>query len=165
MNSRIRRLWALLAAVALSAMLVAPAMAAKPDADTIDLDDPFLEAGLAADISDACGTEMAVDAEGQLRIKVFSDRQGDFKREIDKWFIRIQVWNVATDESVLIRDVGPDIIWINKDGDLLVAITGRSLTGSGVIGRTVINISTGELVSQSGMEVGDFIDNVCAAIG
>lgn len=164
MRSLLRLLPAVLTSLLLGAVFVAPALAAKPFMETTDLDDPALEAGLSAMLSDACGTDMSVDASGSVRVKVFADRNGDFRREIDKWFIRMAITNVETAESVLIRDVGPDIVWINRDGDVMAAIVGRSLTGSGVIGRVLINLTTGEVERESGRNVGDWVANTCEAL-
>ena len=45
-----------------------------------------------------------------------------------------------------------------------MAITGRSLTGSGVIGRTLVNLDTGEVVQESGRVVGSIVEQVCPII-
>jgi hypothetical protein len=58
-------------------------------------------------------------------------------------------------------DSGPDVIWVGQDGHLYIALVGRSVTGSGVIGRTVFDISAMELVSTNGHDLGDFIAWVC----
>ena len=164
MRSKLRWLSSVWLALLLSALLAGPSLAAKPHMETINLDDPADEAFWSELLSDACGAPISADFWGSVRIKVFSDRQGNFKRQINKWFIRIRLTNTDTDASILIKDVGPDILWMNKQGELMLAITGRSVTGSGVIGRVVFNLSTGELVRSSGMELGDWIENACAAL-
>jgi hypothetical protein len=47
---------------------------------------------------------------------------------------------------------------------LVVAVTGRSITGTGVIGRTVINFDTGEIEFQAGNSQGDFFEILCTAL-
>ena len=44
------------------------------------------------------------------------------------------------------------------------AITGPSLTGSGVIGGVVIDLDTGETLHISRESVGSIVDQVCDAI-
>jgi hypothetical protein len=151
-------------ALVLVLTLAAPVSAGKPTRETFDLDDPAEEAFWAEVMTEACGVPVAVDFEGSVRVKVWTDKAGGFKREIDKWFIRDTFTNLATGASILLKDVGPDHYWISKDGHLMLAITGRSLTGSGVIGRVVIDLDTGETVHSSGKEVGSMTDQVCGAI-
>lgn len=156
-----RRTLRLAAAALISLALATPAMAAKPHREVISLDDPEAEAFYGALLSDACGVPVEADFEGTVTVHVFSDRHGNFKREIDKYWIRDRFTNTDTGATVLLRDVGPDIYWIGRDGATYIALTGRSLTGSGVIGRTVFNVDTGELISESGKVVGSIVDQVC----
>jgi ABC-type glycerol-3-phosphate transport system substrate-binding protein len=156
-----RRPLLVLIASLLSLALATPALAAKPSKEVRSLDDPGLEAIYSAALTVACGVPVQADFEGTVTVHVFTDRHGDFKREIDKYWIRDTFTNTETGATVLLRDVGPDIYWVGRDGHTYIALTGRSLTGSGVIGRTVFNLDTGELVSQSGNVVGSIVDQVC----
>ena len=47
---------------------------------------------------------------------------------------------------------------------MTIAITGHSTTGSGVIGRTVVDLDTGEIISSNGKVLGDFFTKLCAAL-
>lgn len=161
-GKRVLAAWAI--AILLVASSISPLLAAKPDRFTIDLDDPDAEAFYAELLSEACGAEIAVDFEGSVRVLVFTDRHGNWKREINKYWIRDTFTNVETGASVLLKDVGPDLFWLSRDGHLTLAITGRSLTGSGVIGRVVIDLDTGEVVHSAGKDVGSIADQVCPAI-
>lgn len=154
----------LVAAALLSVVLAAPTLGAKPTREVISLDDPDAEAEFSTFISEACGIPIAVDFEGTVTVHVFTNRHGEFTREIDKYWIRDTFTNTATGATILLRDVGPDIIGFNRDGELILAIVGRSITGSGVIGRTVISLDTGEVLHQSGRDVGSFVDQVCDAL-
>ena len=145
----------------LSLALASPALAAKPSKEVISLDDPEAEAFYSALLTEACGVPVEADFEGTVTVHVFTDRHGEIKREIHKYWIRDTFTNTETGATVLLRDVGPDIIWVGRDGDTYIALTGRSLTGSGVIGRTVYNLDTGELISESGKVVGSIADQVC----
>jgi hypothetical protein len=76
---------------------------------------------------------------------------------------RSRTWRPERRTSIV--DVGPDIYSFDRTtGNLIVAITGRSLTGSGVIGRVVIDTVTGEVISSAGNPQGDWVENACAAL-
>ena len=141
--------------------VASPVAAAKPSKEVISLDNPEDEAFFSALLTEECGVPVEADFEGTVTVHTFTDRDGDFKREIAKFWIRDTFTNTETGASVLLRDVGPDILFFGKDGALYVAITGRSLTGSGVIGRTLINLDTGEVIRESGKFVGSIADQVC----
>jgi hypothetical protein len=145
----------------LAGLAAAPALAGKPDRFVIDIGDPDFIAGGEAQVSADCGFAIDLEASGHIIVHVF----GEHRRllEIDNYRM-FQTYS-ANGKSVVVRpDAGPDIVWIGRDGAVYLAITGRPITGSGVIGRTVINLDTGELVSSTGKDVGDFIENLCAAL-
>jgi hypothetical protein len=49
-------------------------------------------------------------------------------------------------------DTGPDLLKSDpKTGHVVTAITGRSIAGSGAIGRVVVDPDTGEVLSVSGL--------------
>ena len=152
------------AVAALMALAATPSLAGKPSREVISLDDPQAEAFWSAELTAACGAPIVADFEGTVTSHGFTDRNGDFKRQIDKYWIRDTFTNTETGASVLLRDVGPDIVFFGNDGALYVAITGRSLTGSGVIGRTLLNLDTGEVIRESGRVVGSIADQVCPII-
>jgi hypothetical protein len=152
------------AVMAVSLLVAAAAFAAQPTREVVSLDDPATEADLSAFLTAQCGTEIAVDLSGHVIILVFTDKNGDFVRELDVFEIQGTFTNPETGETTTIVDAGPDIVTL-KDDSLFVAITGRSLTGSGVIGRVVVNLETGEMVFVAGKRVGDFVANLCAELG
>jgi hypothetical protein len=149
---------------ALVALSATPALGGTPSREVISLDDPAAEAFWSAELTAACDAPIVADFEGTVTVHVFTDRNGDFKREIDKYWIRDTFTNTDTGASILLKDVGPDIIFFGKDGALYVAVTGRSLTGSGVIGRTLVNLDTGEVVRESGRVVGSIFDQICPIV-
>jgi hypothetical protein len=156
-----RRLFLLVIACLVLLAFAAPVAAARPTREVISIDDPLAEAFWSERLSAECGAPIAADFEGTVTVHVFTDRHGNFKREIDKYWIRDTFTNTATGASVLLRDVGPDIFWFGRDGSLYMALIGRSLTGSGVIGRTVINLDADLTVSMKGKVVGSVADQVC----
>lgn len=157
-----RGMWlALLLAVAGVLVSVAPVLGAKPTRDVIDIGTPDDEAGVAAFLSGLCGFPISASIDAQVTVLQFESGDGEFAREIDVYQIKQTFTNVETGESVFLHDVGPDIFWLNRDGELMQAFVGRSLTGSGVIGRVVVNLDTGEELLRAGRDVGLFEVQVC----
>jgi hypothetical protein len=116
-------------------------------------------------LTDACGTPITVDSDGKVIVIILDKPGSRGVLEIDAYSFRASVTNNATGAIVEIVDAGPDLFKIDpKTGHLLLAITGRSTTGSGVIGRFVIDLDTGEVIAVSGLDTGDWIENLCAAL-
>jgi hypothetical protein len=151
-------------AILLSILVAAPTLGAKPSREVIDIGTPADEAADAAFISELCGFPITVDTEATVTVHIFTSGQGEFTREIDKYIIRETFTNPATGESVTLHDVGPDIVWINRDGEVMLAQIGRSLTGSGYIGRVVTNLDTGETVLVAGKNAGTLEEQICVPL-
>jgi hypothetical protein len=127
----------------------------------IDLNDPQIDIDESAWASDECGFPIRAEVSGHIIALAFPD--GRRRVETSVYNTRATYTNVATGASTRLRDIGPDrIYWL--DGRLVAAITGRSLTGSGVIGLVIIDLKTEEVLFQAGNEVGFFYDWFCAAI-
>lgn len=154
---------ALLAAVAAAAVGAAAASAAPPTVFHVAFDDPVIEADFAAFLSATCGAPVDVALDGKVVVHEFAGPSRLV--EIDSYSLRLTATNTATGASIVIRDAGPDVVAFDRTtGHLTIAITGRSTTGSGVIGRVVVDLDTGEVLSQAGNERGFFGEIVCAAI-
>lgn len=153
------------AGVALAALLLfaAPATAGKPSREVIDLDDPVLEAEEAASLTEACGTEIDADFSGRIIVLVFDKPVSEGVVELNVFHIDVTFTNPETGAALSIHDVGPDVSFV-RDDQVFVAITGRSITGSGVIDRVVIDLETGEAVFEAGRPVGDYVETVCEAL-
>src|SRR5687767_8702185 len=120
----------LLLAVSVAALvLTGAAAAATPTQFRVSLDDPALEAELAASLTAACGTAVAADTDGFILVKLF-----DRTVEMSVFHLTATFRNVATGATTSLLDVGPDRITFDRNGNPIVTIIGRSLTGSGVIG-------------------------------
>lgn len=125
----------------------------------IQLDDPEEWAALSQEVSDACGFDVVVDGSGWVQIRTFRDQQGRVQNaELNIYHSRIVA--SANGRSIQILDVGPDRFF-TRDGVPYLALTGRSITGSGVIGHVVVNLDTGEIKLEAGNVQGDWIENVC----
>jgi hypothetical protein len=152
---------AALCAVLLGTLAAGSVAAAKPDMFIVDNSDPAVEAEDEAFLLAACGYAIDVEGSGHVVVHVFSDHPRLL--EIDNY----RLFNTfsANGKTIVVRpDAGPDRFWVGKDGAVYLALVGRSVTGTGVIGRTVVNLDTGELVSSHGRELGDFLTAVCEGL-
>ena len=159
-----RRFWlAGLVACLLMAISV-PAVAAPRSNENKDVyvfteEDALAEAAAA---TAGCGFAIDVTLTGWVQTKTLKAGGGDRQQDSINVF-HSDIIYTAGDMSFRIHDVGPDhYYWL--DGVLYVAVTGRSLTGSGVIGHVIINAETGEVVFQAGNDQGFYGANVCAAL-
>ena len=159
-----RRLWlvgsvaCLLVATALPAV-AAPASNANRFVYEFTEEDSLNESEFA---SDYCGFDIDVVYSGWVQFKVFKAGGGDRLQDALNVY-HIDIVYSSGDRSYRVLDVGPDhSYWV--DGMLYIAITGRSLTGTGVVGHLVFNDSTGELVLQAGSNRGFYLDGVCSAL-
>jgi hypothetical protein len=156
-----RVLGAVLGAALLASLAAGTVSAARPTIIRIDVSDPAREAGFEADLFEVCGFAIDVEATGHVIVHVFNGHPRLV--EIDNY--RMFETFSANGKTLVVRpDSGPDIIWVGKDGHTYIALTGRSVTGSGVIGRTVFDLTTLELVSSNGRELGDFFEWVCEGL-
>ena len=139
-------------------------LAAKPTREVIDLGTPEALAADSAFVTALCGFDIVASGPSQVIVHVFTDNSGVFKREIDSYQILETFTYVETGASVTLHDVGPDLVWVGRDGTLFLAMTGRSLTGSGYIGRVLVNLDSGETLSSAGSNRGSLEDLICAAL-
>jgi hypothetical protein len=145
--------------------LAVTATAASPSKTVISFDDPVLEGEIAADLTAACGGPIAVDLSGKVEIIVLDKSTQAGAIEIDAYQTRGTFTNTATGATATLVDAGPDLVKYDpKTGHVVVAITGRSITGSGVIGRVVVDLDTGETLSVSGLAKGDFVESLCSEL-
>jgi hypothetical protein len=158
----VRRLVVCVCVVALAS--AGSASAGKPTQFRVSLDDPQLEAELAADLTSACGTAVTADTDGFVLVKLFDRKAGRGAVEMSVFHLTATFENVATGATTSLLDVGPDRLTFDASGNPIVTIIGRSLTGSGVIGRVVIDAATGTVLSSSGRATGDWVENVCAEL-
>jgi hypothetical protein len=164
MNRRWRSLGAAISCGALVALVASPVWAAKPTKMVFDLADPTFDAGVSADVSAYCDLNIMYVSSGTVTVHVHFGNDGSFIREIHKWQEHDTYTNLDTGATITVHDVGPDIYWVGKDGDFYQAIIGRGSSSTGIIGRVVFDLSTGEVVSMAGKDVGFIFDNVCAAL-
>lgn len=145
------------AAIALTARTGA-ALAAKPVIEIVDVSQ-FEEADEAI-LAAECLFPVDAEYEGQFIVHAFT--HGRLVEIINYRTFQTFSANGIT-WTALHPDSGPDIVWI-EDRTTFVAIVGRSITGSSVIGRTVIDLGTGEVLSSSGLAVDWPLDDICAML-
>ena len=156
-----RIMHAAVGAVLLGTLAAGSVLAAKPDLFIIDIGTQEFEDDQEAFFSDACGFPIDFEGSGHILFHVFNDNPS----LIEIHNFRLFETFTANGKTVEVRpDSGPDVIRVGQDGDVYLAIVGRSVTGTGVIGRTLINLSTGEFVSAHGHDLGDFISGLCTAL-
>ena len=109
-----------------------------------------------------CGDEeLVATAVGWFQIRLFRGA-GNRNIELDVFHL-VETFTNSAGETFTFRDVGPDHYYLDDDGNLVVAISGRS-TGSNVIGHVVINITTGEVTHVAGKEFGSAEALACEAL-
>jgi hypothetical protein len=150
-----------LAVCALLALAVGTARAAAPTTMVIDLNDPAIDADESAFASDVCDFPIVADVSGHIRLVTFDG--GGSVQNLNLYNVLATYTNPETGATYRLRDIGPDRFYV-KRGVLYVAVTGRSETGSGVIGVVKINLDTGEVVHSAGKGIGFFYDRLCAAV-
>jgi hypothetical protein len=156
------RLLPFAAALLTSLLLAAPVAGAKPEHSRTDVSSPAYEAEIETLALAVCGFPIDFEATGHIITTVFSNPNSPIV-QIDRY--RLSETFSANGKTLVVHvDAGPDIAFLDDEGNLLVALTGRSITGSGVIGRTVVNTTTGEVVFQAGREMGDFIETLCTTL-
>lgn len=138
-----RRFLSVPVAVLLVLAMALPALAASPTiisfADDDVADGEFF--------SDVCGFEIWSESSGHV---IFHNDKRGANNFISNW--NINYWLSSANGSYHLVDAGPDMEH-RQAGAQQFTVTGRSLTGSTLIGRLVIDLDTGE-VTLHGQLVG-----------
>ncbi len=163
MGLRTRRFLCAGAALLAVLALAGPAAGAQPSREVIELDDPVFEADVAAFLTEECGTEIEADLEGRITVLVFDKPGSEGLVEHNIYEAKYTFTNPETGAVFSLHDAGPDTYFV-RDGTLFLASSGRSTTGTGVIGRVVRDAATRERVFEAGKPVGDFVERVCEAL-
>jgi hypothetical protein len=165
-----RRLFAAVgAACLLIAVAVPSAFAGKPETFTIDQSGAT---DLVDDIVDgACGLDLETSVSGHVILSVWFDAEGNPIREIDRYSTRFVFRNPDTGAWYRFTDAGPDVFHFNWDAGMITqSLIGRSATGSGYAGKVTLLLDLdfnqiGDPIKIAGVELGDWVENVCEAVG
>jgi hypothetical protein len=160
-------------AIALAALatmlLAAPALAAKPSMERIQVDDRFVDGFL----SEMCGTEVTTHVTGHITLRAFSD--GDvLVRELNNYALTA-VYQ-SDHATVRAKDVGVDRVRYQADGSIINVIVGNvqsiQVPGQGRVysnvGQTTIHITfdengepSVELLGSAGQHDEDQVSVLC----
>ena len=160
-DSIMMRRWLVILGSALILLLLAGiAYSAKPETTKVDLS--VISEEEAEFASEACGFPIEAVVRGHVITTIFSEGPNPHVA-IHRFNARVLYTNLDTGETYRLTDAGPDI-----QGDDTVTVIGRSITGSGVIGRVVFDLETGEILFEAGHRVHaegeEYITAVCEAL-
>jgi len=115
----------------------------------------------------ACdGGMLDVHVAGWVGIRLFQG-SGNRNLELDVYHAVVTYTN-PDGETWTYRDVGPDHLYLDADGDLILTITGRpgDPLGEGSLnGHAVVNLTTDEVVAVHGNQGPVPDDAACAVLG
>ena len=141
-------------------MLAGVAYSAKPETSKFDLS--AISEDESEFASEVCGFPIEAVARGHIITTIFSEGPNAHVA-INRYNARVLYTNLVTGETYRLTDAGPDI-----ESDDTIALIGRSITGSGVIGRVVFDLETGDILFEAGKRVhasGDeYITAICEAL-
>jgi hypothetical protein len=153
----------ILALVCLALLFPSAALGAAPTREFISLDDPAFDADETAFVSDLCGFPIDAELSGHVIVTSFPKESTPGVFALNVYGVRVTYTNPETGKVARLRDVGPDRFFV-KGGVAYVAVTGRSETGSGIVGVVIIDLTTGDVVHQAGNDIGVIYDRLCAAL-
>lgn len=148
----------------LAMVMAVPATAAAPIHFKIDISDPSWEASVGAALSAECGFAITMEGRGHINVIVFDPPRGRSPMvEIDTYAMH-EIFSANGKSLTVNVDAGPDLYRFDRAGHLILTLTGRAVTGSGVIGRFSIDLDTDEVIFIAGNDQGDFITRLCATL-
>jgi hypothetical protein len=107
------------------------------------------------------GASLDMHVVGWVQVHVFG-QPGNRNVELDGLYV-VFTYSNAAGETFVWRELGPDHFYIDANGDLIHVITGHD-GFDGVIGRFVVNTTTGEVLFVAGNQSGTRDDRACAAL-
>ncbi len=99
----------------------------------------------------------------------FKEFKGDGNRNLEITVVHIDVTYNFEGDTFIYRDRGPDHLYFNQDGDLILTITGRpggvfdGVEAVALSGHAVVNLTTGD-VELHGSVSPNADDQGCAAL-
>lgn len=109
------------------------------------------------------GEILDVHQDGWIQVRVFP-QPNNRNAELDVFHL-VATFTNSAGETFVFNEVGPDHYYFEDlpDGDFIVATIGR-IGGAGVIGRIVINLTTGEVEFVAGKEFAGVEALACEAL-
>lgn len=107
------------------------------------------------------GAQLSLHYKYWAQHKTFSDAQS---RQLELVvYHTTHTWSNSAGETFVDRESGPDHYYFDQNGDLIIESTG-TLRYAGVIGRLVINLTTGEVLFVTGPGFPNHLALACAAL-
>jgi hypothetical protein len=126
-----------------------------PTIERIPVDDTFVD----ADLSEACGVEVTVRAQGHIIVRTFVE---DGTGVVEVRTINVGVTATADGRVFRFRDVGADVVRIEPDGTAVLSITGQvPFAFAGVL---KIDLETGEAIFEPRDRSEEQLARACAAL-
>ena len=105
------------------------------------------------------GAQLRLNFRGWVQVKLFENSR---RVELDVWHTT-HTWTNAAGETFVDREIGPDRYYLDRDGNLILSITGHG-PAFGVMGQIVINLTTGEVIKVTGPAHPDHLTLACNAL-
>ena len=107
------------------------------------------------------GATLDIRADGWVQIRSFPESHNP-QVELDVYHV-VHTWTNSAGETFVDSEIGPDHYYLDKDGNLIIASIGHN-SYSGIFGRLVINLTTGEVLFATGPGFPDHLALACAAL-
>jgi hypothetical protein len=106
------------------------------------------------------GETLDLRAGGWMQLHLFNEVSPRVELDV---FHTIHTWTNDAGETFVDREIGPDRYYLDHDGNLILAITGR-VASEGVMGQLVIYLTKNEVIFVSGPGFPDHLALACAAL-
>ncbi|SHF82435.1 hypothetical protein [Geodermatophilus nigrescens] len=135
--------------------LAAPALAAPPTIERVQVDETFADEFL----SEECGVDVTTTVVGHVTFRTFG-RDGTGPTVLTT--VNLSITATAGDNTIRFRNVGADLERRTSDGDLILSVIGQvPFDFNGVF---KINLTTGEWVHVPGALRPDDLAEACAIL-
>lgn len=135
--------------------LVAPASAAQPSLERIEIDETFEDEFL----SEACGVPVTTRVAGHIIVRTFA---GGGTGPAELRTLNLGFEATAGDNTFRFRDVGADLVRIEPDGTAILMIIGQ--VPFGFTGVLKIDLETGEAILEPQHTTDDRVARACAVL-
>jgi hypothetical protein len=150
--------WRVLAAtttVLAAAVLVLPALGAKPTIERIEVDETFADEFL----TEVCGFPVTSSAQGHIIVRE-SSREGTGVIQLRT--LNIALTATANGKTYRFRDVGADLVRRTPDGFEILMVVGQ--IPFDFTGLLKVNTTTGEVILEPRHSTAAELEKVCAAL-
>ena len=143
------------ATMAVAAVFVTSAAAAKPTIERFEVDESFVDDFL----TEACGVPVTTTALGHVILRTFG---GEGTGPVELRTLNIGLTAMAGDNVYRFRDVGADLVRVEPDGTMILTIVGQvpfEFTGA-----LKIDLATGETILEPQHSLEGRVEEACAKL-